>query len=145
MAALAAGATVNGIQTALDHFKGSAHRLESVATINNVQYFNDSKATNADAASPALASYKRVYWIAGGLSKEGGIASLKPLFPHIVKAYLIGDSAPQFAATLGNDVAYEISGTMENAVVHAAADAMADGGDDVIVLLSPACASYGCE
>ena len=115
--------------------------MQPVGRAGAVTFVNDSKATNADAAAPALSSYDRIYWIAGGLPKSGGIASLAPLFPHIVKAYLIGEAAPEFAATLGEAVAYEISGTLERAVAHAAADAQAHGGD-CVVMLSPACASF---
>lgn len=58
-----------------------------------------------------------------------------------MKAYLIGEAAPEFASTLGEAVPYEISGTLERAVEHAAKDAQADGGTSV-VMLSPACASF---
>ena len=95
----------------------------------------------AEAAAPALSSYERIYWIAGGLPKEGGIASLSPLFSRIAKAYLIGEAASAFASTLGNAVPYEISGTMEKAVAHAAADAAMEN-NPVAVMLSPACASF---
>ncbi len=100
------------------------------------------KATNADAAAPALSSYDRIYWIAGGLPKEGGITTLAPFFPRIAKAYLIGEAAADFAATLGEAVPYEISGTLERAVAHAAADAETDETGPSAVMLSPACASF---
>src|SRR5438445_1183536 len=100
--------------------------MQQVGRRGNVVFVNDSKATNADAAAPALSSYGRIYWIAGGLPKEGGITTLAPLFPHIAKAYLIGEAAPAFAATLGEAVPYEISGTLDQAVAHAAADAEKD-------------------
>lgn len=115
--------------------------MQPVARRGSVLFVNDSKATNAEAAAPALSSYDRIYWIAGGLPKEGGIASLAPLFPHIVKAFLIGEAAPAFAATLGQAVPYEISGTLERAVAHAAAEAEAEG-NSAAVMLSPACASF---
>ncbi len=62
-------------------------------------YINDSKATNADAAGKALASYDDIYWIAGGRAKAGGLAGLDGFFPNIAKAYLIGEAAPDFAGT----------------------------------------------
>ncbi|MEK1870930.1 MAG: UDP-N-acetylmuramoyl-L-alanine--D-glutamate ligase, partial [Rhizobium altiplani] len=108
----------------------------------NVVFVNDSKATNADAAAPALSSYDRIYWIAGGLPKAGGITSLTGFFPRIAKAYLIGEAAAEFAATLGETVPYEISGTLERAVAHAAADAERDESGPLAVMLSPACASF---
>jgi UDP-N-acetylmuramoylalanine--D-glutamate ligase len=140
-ACLAVGVSAEEIRVGLKSFPGLKHRMQPVATRGQVVFVNDSKATNADAAAPALSSYQRIYWIAGGLPKEGGIVSLAPLFPRIVKAYLIGEAAPAFAATLGEAVPYEISGTLAKAVAHAAADA----GDDTVasaVMLSPACASF---
>ena len=115
--------------------------MEAVGRLGSVRFINDSKATNADAAAPALASFDRIHWIAGGLPKEGGIAPLEPLFDHVAKAYLIGEAAPAFAATLGKRIPYEISGTLEQAVASAARDASGTGGEEV-VLLSPACASF---
>ena len=121
-------------------FPGLAHRMEAVGHIGHVRFINDSKATNADAARQALASYPSVFWIAGGKPKDGGIDDLTDLFPRVTKAYLIGEAAEAFAATLG-DTPHVISKTMDAAVVAAAADAASAGGDQ-IVLLSPACASF---
>ena len=140
-ACLAVGVSAEDIRAGLKSFPGLKHRMQPVGRRGHVVFVNDSKATNADAAAPALSSYDRIYWIAGGLPKEGGIASLAPLFPRIVKAYLIGEAAPAFAATLGETVSYEISGTLERAVAHAAADAESNG-EASAVMLSPACASF---
>ena len=129
------------IQAGLESFPGLVHRMEEVGRVGPVLFVNDSKATNADAAAPALGSFERIHWIAGGLPKDGGIASLEPLFPRIAKAYLIGEAAPAFAATLGERIPYEISDTMDVAVENAARDAARSGGEEV-VLLSPACASF---
>ncbi|PRD45195.1 UDP-N-acetylmuramoyl-L-alanine--D-glutamate ligase [Phyllobacterium phragmitis] len=141
-ACLAAGLGIEEIRAGLKSFPGLAHRMEQVATRGKVLFVNDSKATNADAAAPALSSFERIYWIAGGLPKEGGIAALSGFFPRIAKAYLIGETAPQFAATLGEAAPYEISGTIAAAVEHAARDAEKDDGAEPVVLLSPACASF---
>jgi UDP-N-acetylmuramoylalanine--D-glutamate ligase len=122
-------------------FPGLAHRQETVATIDGVRFINDSKATNADAAATALACYDAIYWIAGGVPKAGGIASLSEYFPRIRRAFLIGDAADDFAATLGDAVPHEIAGTLERAIAAAFAAAKANGGGG-IVLLSPACASF---
>jgi len=140
-ACLAAGVSEDEIRKGLQSFPGLKHRMQPVGRRRQVVFVNDSKATNADAAAPALSSYERIYWIAGGLPKEGGIASLAPLFPRIVKAYLIGEAASAFAAQLGDRVAYEISDRLERAVAHAAADADRDG-EASAVMLSPACASF---
>ncbi|MFJ7354840.1 UDP-N-acetylmuramoyl-L-alanine--D-glutamate ligase [Phyllobacterium sp. NPDC097923] len=136
------GLSADEINAGLKTFPGLAHRMEQVAWQGRTLFVNDSKATNADAAAPALSSFPRIYWIAGGLPKEGGIASLSGFFPRIAKAYLIGEAAPQFAATLGEAAPYEISGTIAAAVEHAARDAAGDGSQEAVVLLSPACASF---
>jgi UDP-N-acetylmuramoylalanine--D-glutamate ligase len=137
----ASGLDAGEIATGLRTFPGLAHRMEEIGRDGNVLFVNDSKATNAEAAAPALAAFERIHWIAGGLPKDGGITTLAPFFPRIAKAYLIGEAAPVFAATLGEGIPYEISGTLENAVAHAARDAAGTGQPEV-VLLSPACASF---
>lgn len=129
-------AAVEGLMT----FPGLAHRMEAVGRLDGVRFINDSKGTNADAARQALASYPTVFWIAGGKAKEGGIEALRDLFPHVAKAYLIGEAAEAFAETLG-DTPHIVAHTMERAVEMAAADAAKAGGEQV-VLLSPACASF---
>jgi UDP-N-acetylmuramoylalanine--D-glutamate ligase len=141
-ACLACGLSPAEIQAGFASFPGLAHRMEQVGRRGHVLFVNDSKATNADAAAPALSSFERIYWIAGGLPKEGGIGSLKPFFSRIAKAYLVGEAAPAFAATIGEATAYEISGTIDAAVEHAARDAAGDPAGEVVVLLSPACASF---
>ena len=141
-ACLKVGLELGEIQSGLESFPGLAHRMEQVGRKDHVLFVNDSKATNADAAAPALSSFPRIYWIAGGLPKEGGIEPLRGFFPRIAKAYLIGEAAPAFSATLGEAVPYEISGTLAAAVEHAAHDAAQDDSGEVVVLLSPACASF---
>ncbi|MBO6726001.1 MAG: UDP-N-acetylmuramoyl-L-alanine--D-glutamate ligase [Rhizobiaceae bacterium] len=141
-ACLAVGLDVAEIRAGLASFPGLAHRMEPVAWRDRVLFVNDSKATNSDAAAPALSSFERIYWIAGGLPKEGGIESLRPYFDRIARAYLIGEAAPAFAATLGDAVDFEISGTLKAAVDHAAADSFQDDSAESVVLLSPACASF---
>ncbi|MCX5497143.1 UDP-N-acetylmuramoyl-L-alanine--D-glutamate ligase [Kaistia dalseonensis] len=126
----------------LKSFPGLAHRMEEVTRIGKVLFVNDSKATNADAAEKALASFDHIYWIAGGKAKTSGITSLAPYFPKIAKAYLIGAAAEEFAKTLEGKVPVVMAGTMEAAVKAAASDAALDAAKESVVLLSPACASY---
>ncbi len=135
------GLTLDEVRAGLMSFGGLVHRMEPIGRIGKAVIVNDSKATNADAAAKALASYDRIWWIAGGKPKTGGIDSLSPFYPKIRKAYLIGVAAEEFAATLGDQVPHAIVGTMDAAVEAALADAAADGGEGV-VLLSPACASF---
>ena len=122
-------------------FPGLAHRMETVGQIGAVRFINDSKATNADAARQALSSYPKVYWIAGGQPKAGGIESLADLFPRVAKAYLIGEGASEFARTIGDKAPVSMAGHLDAAVAEAFADA-AKSGEDAIVLLSPAGASF---
>lgn len=141
--AAARGIGIDAAQAAraLMTFPGLAHRMETVGTLGKVRFVNDSKATNADAARQALSSYPKVYWIAGGQPKTGGIDDLADLFPRVVKAYLIGEAAPAFAGTLAGKVETVLSGDLAAATAAAFADAAATG-KDAIVLLSPACASF---
>ncbi len=122
-------------------FPGLAHRMETVGQIGRVRFVNDSKATNADAARQAMSSYPKFYWIAGGQPKAGGIDSLTDLFPRIEKAYLIGEASEAFAGVLEGKAAVDLSGDIATATARAHADAIAKG-QDAVVLLSPACASF---
>ena len=106
-------------------FPGLAHRMEQVGRLGRVLFVNDSKATNADAAEKALLSFSDIFWILGGKAKDGGIEPLRPLFPRVAKAYLIGAASDDFARTLEGAVAFERCGTLENAVAAAARDALA--------------------
>ncbi|MDF1609571.1 UDP-N-acetylmuramoyl-L-alanine--D-glutamate ligase [Hoeflea sp. YIM 152468] len=136
------GLSDDEIRAGLATFPGLKHRMQPVARRGRVVFVNDSKATNAEAAAPALQSFEPIYWIAGGLPKEGGIAALEPFFPRIAKAYLIGEAAAGFAAAIGAHADFEISGTLGKAVAAAARDAAQDAAEMPAVLLSPACASF---
>ena len=138
----ACGVAPDVIYKAMQTFSGLRHRLQLAATIGNVRFINDSKATNADATANALAPYNEIYWIAGGKPKAGGISTLGDYFPHIVHAFLIGAAEDEFAQTLEGKVPYTRSNTLKNAVQQAAAMAFKDGKQNAVVLLSPACASF---
>lgn len=140
-ACFALGLMREQVATGLASYPGLPHRQECVAKARGVVFVNDSKATNADSAARALASYDRVVWIAGGEAKQGGIESLAPYFPRIARAFLIGRDAPLLAKTLtAHGVAHEVAGTLDAAVDAAAKAAFA--GAAPVVLLSPACASW---
>jgi UDP-N-acetylmuramoylalanine--D-glutamate ligase len=141
-AALALGLTPEAVQAGLRSFPGLAHRMEEVGQRGAVLFVNDSKATNADSAAQALVCFSDIFWIAGGKPKTGGIENLRSFFPRIRKAYLIGEAAETFAATLGAEVPHEIAGTLEKAVAAAARDAADSSAAEPVVLLSPACASF---
>jgi UDP-N-acetylmuramoylalanine--D-glutamate ligase len=136
------GLDASTIAKGLGTFAGLAHRMEQVARAGSVLFVNDSKATNADAAAKALASFTDIYWIVGGRPKAGGLNGLEPFFPKIARAYLIGEAADGFAAQLGAEVEHVQCGTLDRAIEAAAADAKHSRGTEPVVLLSPACASY---
>jgi len=125
------------IEQALQSFGGLPHRSQLVGERNGVRFVNDSKATNVDSAAKALQAFPKIRWIAGGMGKDGGIAALEPFLGSVVKAYLIGHSARDFALQIGN-TPHEICETMARAVARAAEEA--EPGD--VVLLAPAAASF---
>lgn len=144
-------AIVSGIQS----FPGLSHRMETVYACSDFSVVNDSKATNADSAQRALDYYTTkeippmIYWIAGGVAKEGGIQSLSPYFKHITKAYFIGAAQNEFMQTTKNAIDASECHDLETAVQMAFSDvrtqARAHGHDKdrhYLILLSPACASF---
>jgi UDP-N-acetylmuramoylalanine--D-glutamate ligase len=141
-AGVALGLGLPTIQKGFASFPGLAHRMQQVGRKGKVLFVNDSKATNADSAAHALASFPDIYWIAGGKPKTGGIIGLADFFPRIRKAYLIGEAAADFAKTLDGKVPYEINEVLSAAVDAAARDAAASDAKEPVVLLSPACASF---
>jgi UDP-N-acetylmuramoylalanine--D-glutamate ligase len=136
-AARAVGVAPKVIEAAFHSFAGLPHRSQLIAERGGVRFVNDSKATNVDSAARALQAFPRIRWIAGGLGKDGGIAALAPHLGSVVKAYLIGHSARDFALQLG-DRPHEICETMARAVARAAAEAQ----PGEVVLLAPAAASF---
>ena len=98
-------------------FPGLAHRQQLVADRDGIRFVNDSKATNADAASKALVCYDPIYWIIGGQPKEGGLDGLEPFMPRIRHAFVIGQASEQFATWLNaHGVPYTLCGDLETAV-----------------------------
>ena len=124
------------IEAAFHTFGGLPHRSQTIAEAGGVRYVNDSKATNVDSAAKALQAFKRIRWICGGLQKEGGLEPLNAVSGEVLKAYVIGREAAQFAMQLTADT--QICGTMAEAVKAA----MADAQEGDVVLLAPATASF---
>jgi len=141
-AARASGCTANAIANAMSNFQGLAHRQQITEIIDGVRYINDSKATNPVATARALACYKSIYWIAGGLAKEGGLEPIEPHLPNIRHAFLIGESAERIASEFGGYLKSSLSHDLASAVIAAHAQASKDQYPDAVVLLSPACASF---
>jgi len=130
------------IMAGLETYPGLPHRQERVAVLGQVTYVNDSKATNADATARALSSYRNIYWILGGQAKEGGVAPLEPWFDRIRHAFLIGEATDLFASQLDGKLPFERCGDLQSALEAAHARAQGEAKEPVVVLLSPACASW---
>jgi len=140
--ALHLGATRAEVAEGIRRYPGLPHRQELVAQAGRIRFVNDSKATNANSTARALVCYERIIWIAGGMAKEGGIAPLAEFFPRVAEALLIGRDAPMLAETLrAHGTAHRDLGTLDAAVAEAWRLARALDGE-VVVLLSPACASW---
>jgi UDP-N-acetylmuramoylalanine--D-glutamate ligase len=143
-AAKLAGIDKGAIASAIATFPGVPHRLEYIRTFQGINFINDSKATNYDAAEVGLASVNApVILIAGGEAKEGNdLAWIEQIKQKAVTVLLIGDAAPTFAKRLtecGYD-SFEIVETMANAVTRSVE--LAKEKNAGVVLLSPACASF---
>ncbi|MEQ8935195.1 MAG: UDP-N-acetylmuramoyl-L-alanine--D-glutamate ligase, partial [Amphiplicatus sp.] len=142
-ASKAIGIAGDRIEAGLRSYPGLPHRQERIAVIDGVAYVNDSKATNVEAAARALACYDMICWIAGGRSKESSLEDIAPFAPRILKAFLIGEAADSFERDLSGAMKIERCGTLDVAVERARACALeAKKNGPVVVLLSPACASF---
>ena len=128
------------IRQAIEGFQAVEHRLEYVATINGVEYYNDSKATNVDATAKAVASFlSGIHLILGGKDKGSDYTQLAQLLRARVRAvYTIGSAAAKIESQLRGIVSILSCETLENAV-SAAASAARPGE---VVLLAPACSSF---
>lgn len=141
-ACLVNGCAHDDMIAAMQTYGGLAHRMQWLGEIAGVQYVNDSKATNADAAEKALKTYDNIYWIIGGVAKAGGIEPLAKYFPKVRHAYVMGEAADDFVKTLKGKALITQCGTLEKAFAAASADAARDGVKGAAVVLSPACASF---
>ncbi len=139
-AASAAGVPDQAIAEGLSSFRPVEHRLELVRTLDGVAYYNDSKATNVDAAIKAVESFEQGLWlILGGRDKGSDYtALLEPMRGRVKRVLLIGEAAGLIAEQLAGRVDLEQAGDLEAAVRRARAEA--EPGDTV--LLAPACASF---
>ena len=141
-AARAVGLAANEIAGAISSYQGLPHRQEVAAIIDGIRYVNDSKATNPDATARALACYDTIYWIAGGLGKEGGMDSIKPHLGHVRRAFLIGEAAETMESAFAGKLDTVLSSDLVGAVRAAHEQASEDRCPGAVVLLSPACASF---
>lgn len=142
------GLSDDTIAHGLATYPGLPHRMERVCEAEGVIYINDSKATNAASAAPALAAFPpdpairggqpRIHWIVGGLPKEDGLGACADHLGNVAAAYTVGEAGPMFADLLEGRVQVERCELISEAVRRA--EEAAQPGD--VVLLSPACASY---
>ncbi|MFC5864074.1 UDP-N-acetylmuramoyl-L-alanine--D-glutamate ligase [Acidicapsa dinghuensis] len=139
-AARLAGADAVSVANAIASFQAVEHRLEFVAVDNGVEYYNDSKATNVDAAAKAIAAFPGcIHLILGGKDKNSNYADLSDLLRRRVKTvYTIGSAAQKIESQIRGMVPIVSCETLDRAV--AAGRAAAHPGD--VVLLSPACSSF---
>jgi UDP-N-acetylmuramoylalanine--D-glutamate ligase len=135
-----AGVPAEKIRASVAGFKAVEHRLELVKSLRGVEFYNDSKATNVDAAMKAVASFPGgIHLILGGKDKNSDYGLMAELLKARVKAvYTIGSAAEKVERQLAGVVKMESAGTMQIAVAKAAAAAVS--GD--VVLLAPACSSF---
>jgi UDP-N-acetylmuramoylalanine--D-glutamate ligase len=139
-AARLAGAPADAIRSAIEAFQAVEHRLEFVAAVNGVEFYNDSKATNVDATAKAIAAFQSgIHLILGGKDKGSDYTLLAQLLRERVRAvYTIGSAAAKIESHLRGVVSIHSCETLENAV-GAAASAARPGE---VVLLAPACSSF---
>ncbi|MBF0390324.1 MAG: UDP-N-acetylmuramoyl-L-alanine--D-glutamate ligase [Desulfamplus sp.] len=140
LASLCAGASMEGIEAALKSFNGLPHRIEYVATINRVDFYNDSKGTNTDATARAVEAFDSdIILIMGGQDKNMDFSVLKEWFRGRVKEIiLIGEAKQKIYDALSGYFNSTFADNMEHAVKLSFEKASA--GDTI--LLSPACASF---
>jgi len=140
LAALAAGAQPDAIQGTLNRFQGSAHRLEYIETIDDVDYYNDSKATNVDAVIRAVECFnKPVILIMGGLDKGSDFKELRKVVSRHVKNLFVMGQATDLIRTALEDTTPT---TRVTSMADAAKHAYRAGSPGDVVLLSPGCASF---
>ena len=140
------GVEDDAIATAIAGFKGLPHRMETVATIDQINFINDSKATNGDAAAEALKTFDHIYWIAGGDAKDDGLGIAADHLNHVRHAYMIGASAEKFAEQIKDrcpvDISHDLETATHSAFQDAQKDSLSEGAKDITILLSPAAASF---
>jgi len=130
------------IEKSLRSFSGLNHRQQLVATLNGVQFINDSKATNANATAKALITYNNIYWIIGGRAKETGLDGLEELLDNVKHAFIVGECEDEFAKWCEGKISFTRCKTLDKAVTKSANMAFENKISNSSVLLSPACASF---
>jgi len=139
------GVSATQIASAIQTFPGLPHRLQTAGCVGGVRFINDSKATNAEASAKALSSFSSIYWIAGGREKQGGYDDVIAQFGNVRAAFLIGEASASMNDAFSGYIPCHPCDTLDVAVDKAftlALGELAQGSDQPVVLLSPACASF---
>ncbi len=130
---------------ALESFSGLEHRMQYIGSYKNINFYNDSKATNISSALASLSAFNNIIWFAGGKFKEENLDELKPILKNIKKAYFFGESKNLFAEFLDrvspSKPKYEICENLEEAF-NKAIEYSIKTSAQLNFLLAPACASY---
>jgi len=134
------------IEEAIKSFPGLPHRLQSIRKINNIEYINDSKATNIDSSDKALSIFKKnIYWILGGKSKEKSLTKLKKHFPKIKHVFLLGETKYLYKKYLQNFLKCTIVKNLRDAIVLShklvQEERIKKKLNTGVILFSPACSS----
>ena len=132
----------NSIVESLVNFKGLNHRHEIFYKKNNKTFINDSKATTFEASKFALKSNQNIFWIVGGLPKLGDEFKINKVKKNITKAYIIGNYPKYFKKYLNGKINFELSGSLNSAIISIFRDIKNINEKKITILLSPASASY---
>ena len=130
------------IVESLVNFKGLNHRHEIFYKKNNKTFINDSKATTFEASKFALKSNQNIFWIVGGLPKLGDEFKINKVKKNITKAYIIGNYPKYFKKYLNGKINFELSGSLNSAIISIFRDIKNINEKKITILLSPASASY---
>jgi UDP-N-acetylmuramoylalanine--D-glutamate ligase len=129
---------INSMQS----FNGLPHRFEIFMKKKGITFINDSKATSFTAANLAISSLKNIFWILGGLPKQGDKIELSKLKKNIIKSYIIGKNVNFFKNQIKGKILYSISKNLENAIRQIFKDYKYFNINNCNILLSPAAASF---
>ena len=130
------------INDGIASFAGLPHRLQPAGQFKQIQFINDSKATNGEAAAKALASFSNIHWCAGGLAKEDGLSACQPFFSKVKHGYFYGECAAQFEHAVAGEIDTSQHQTLAEAVKAAVQSACQTPAEEQVILLSPAAASF---
>ena len=125
----------------ISSFIGLPHRMQFIHENRGLYFYNDSKATNPEAASKSISALQNIYLLAGGIAKTDDITPILPYISHIKKAYLYGIDKIILHEAFKNYVSTEIFNTLEQALKAAIKDAVQDHSEQKNILLAPLCSS----